>query len=105
MYVCAVTTGLQSITTTTLHNEIVCEFLSGSVADGCLLEWRPMNQDGETERTVASRQDNRATVELPSLIPGTTYEVEGYGRQGNTTLHTFPITLDGGLYVSESSGK
>ena len=94
----AVTTGLQSVTST-LRNEIVCEFLPGSVADGCLLEWRPMSQDGETGCTVASRQDNRAIVELPSLLPGTTYEVEGYGRQGNTTLHIFPITLDGGLDI------
>lgn len=95
-----VTTGLQSITANADTNEITCHFLPNSRADGCQLEWRPMNLIGEEAGYIMLPRDqskDKASIHLQSLIPGTLYQVYGYGFQEGDKLHTFPITLEGGL--------
>lgn len=102
------TTGLQSITVNSgvWNDEIVCEFLPGSKADGCLLEWHPVNLiNGEKESIMLKRENRtRVGVHLQSLMPGMSYEVNGFGLQGNDRLHSFPITLQGGLNTTLPSG-
>lgn len=96
------TTGLQSITLNPVNNEIVCEFLPGSVADGCFIEWHPVNISGrEPGYVILERLNgNIASVQLqPLIIPDTSYEVRGFGLKGDTKLHTFPITLQGDLTI------
>lgn len=93
------TTGLQSITNAA-NSEITCEFLPDSKADGCLVEWRPMNViGGEVGYTTFIRDKNKASARLQSLIPGTFYQVHGFGLQNGDRLHMFPIPLQGGLIV------
>lgn len=48
------------------------------------------------------RNENRASAHLQSLIPGIFYQVRGFGLLEGERLHTFPITLSGGLTIQRT---
>lgn len=100
------TTGLQSIGVQleSMFTSVICEFLPGSFADGCLLEWNVKNSSIKlTGSIMIQRQSGKdlATGRLESLMPETSYEIRGFGLRRNIKLHAFPILLQGGF----STGK
>jgi hypothetical protein len=100
-----VTTGLQSIAANATNSMVSCRFLPGSRADGCMVEWRPMNLIGEEAGyIIVSRVGDEASIKLRSLIPDTVYQVRGYGLLERKKLHAFPITLPGN-FIIQNSGK
>ncbi len=93
------TTGLQSIILS--GNEVECIFLLGSRADGCLLEWFPLDGGTLHDKVILNRnRGNKTSVELP-LFPGT-YKIFGYGLLRNVMLHDFPVELQGILIVTST---
>lgn len=54
---------------------------------------------GEAGYTILTRDQNKASARLQSLIPGTFYQVCGFGLRDGDRLHAFPIALQEGLIV------
>lgn len=95
-----VTTGLQSVRVilNAAKVEVVCEFLPASRADGCLIEWRPeANNSGQLELTIMREDGDTVSATFEALAPAVSYQVYGFGVQGNVKLHAFPITPAEGL--------
>ena len=78
------------------------------------MEWSPANLFGEDGRYIVGedgryivlprdQDENEAIAQLPSLLPGMSYQVRGFGLLDGKRLHTFPITLPGDFILSTSA--
>lgn len=77
--------------------DITCEFLPGSRADGCLLEWGLINTTNTTSMMVARPEgETSVSAQLQGLTPGLAYQFCGFGLEDNRKLHQFPIKSQAG---------
>lgn len=100
-HTCTVTTGVQNITAGGLGNATVtCHFLEGAEADGCLVQWRPLDTEveGLQNGTLPIPRSNGSTMAggvVTSLFGNTSYVIQAFSTRGGITLHDFGIPLQG----------
>ena len=94
------TTGVQNITAEVDvgFTAMTCHFLEGARADGCLVQWRPLDTEAEgpqngTLLISRSNGSSMATGVVSSLVRNTSYVVEAFSTRGGTPLHEFGIPL------------
>ena len=104
------TTGVQYITAEAgIENAtVICHFLAGTTADGCLVRWRLLNNLTDDVQfssiLVFRRNESSAQGVVSMLSENTSYVVEAFSTRRGTVLHGFSIPLQEVL-TTESDGR